>query len=100
MSDKEKLTKELILSLVWDMPRHNMEMATDVSDNAEWLYKKLRCALTDTADALPEPTEEMIKRGAESLAASANRPVADWRRYKEPARWALRAALAVAQKEG
>ena len=50
MSDKEKLTKELILSLVWDMPRHNMEMATDVSDNAEWLYKKLRCALTDTAE--------------------------------------------------
>ncbi len=51
MSDKEKLTKELILSLVWDMPRHNMEMATDVSDNAEWLYKKLRSALGDTADA-------------------------------------------------
>ena len=47
----------------------------------------------------PEPTEEMVKRGAESLAASANRPVADWRRYKEPARWALRAALAAAQKE-
>ncbi len=60
----------------------------------------LRAALAATADAPPEPTEEMVKRGAESLAASANRPTADWRRYKEPARWALRAALAVAQKEG
>ena len=58
--------------------------------------KTLRCF----TDAPLEPTEEMVKRGAESLAASANRPVADWRRYKEPARWALRAALAVAQKEG
>ena len=59
--DIKKLTKELILSLVWDMPRHNMEMGTDVSDNAEWLYKKLHSILA--TDPKKEPT--FCKCGAE-----------------------------------
>lgn len=52
------------------------------------------------AEALREPTDEMVERAARSLASSANRPVEDWRRYHETARWALRAAQAALPPRG
>ena len=51
------LTQKLITELLWDMPRHNMELGTDVSDNAVWLYGKLCEALYAHPEDAPGVTE-------------------------------------------